>query len=80
MNYFTDLNIAEFLVETGSVSVGDEILITGPTTGLIETQIKEIRVNLLPVNEAVKGDRFSMQIDEHIRRSDKLYKIVPNKQ
>ena len=76
MNYFSNLHIAEFLVETGSVSVGDEIIITGPTTGLVETQIKEIRVNLLSVNEAVKGDRFSMMIDVQIRRSDKLYKII----
>lgn len=76
VNYFTNLNIAEFLIETGSLQVGDRILITGPTTGVVETQIKEIRVNLLPVNEAIKGERFSIPIQEHIRRSDKLYKLI----
>jgi putative protease len=76
MNYFTKIGVAEFLLETKSLHVGDEILITGPTTGVIETTVKEIRVDLKPVEETVKGDRFSIPVDSIVRRSDKLFKIV----
>jgi putative protease len=77
MNYFSKIGVAEFLMETKDLKVGDEILITGPTTGVIETTVKEIRVDLKPVLLTVKGDRFSIPVDNVIRRSDKLFKIVP---
>jgi putative protease len=77
MNYFSKIGVAEFLMETKDLKVGDEILITGPTTGVIETTVKEIRVHLKPVLHTVKGDRFSIPVDNMIRRSDKLFKIVP---
>jgi putative protease len=76
MNYFSKIGVAEFLMETKELKVGDEILITGPTTGVVETTVKEIRVDLKPVSKTVKGDRFSIPVDDMIRRSDKLYKIV----
>ncbi len=76
MNYFSKIGVAEFLMETKDLKVGDEILITGPTTGVVETTVKEIRVDLKPVSKTVKGDRFSIPVDDMIRRSDKLYKIV----
>lgn len=75
-NYFTKIKVAEFLLESNELEVGDHILITGPTTGVVESEIKEIRVDLNPVKKAVKGDRFSIALDTMIRRSDKLYKIV----
>lgn len=75
-NYFSKLQVAEFQLESNELAVGDEILITGPTTGAIETTIEEIRVNLEPVKKAVKGDAFSIKIEEKIRRADKLFKIV----
>lgn len=76
MNYFSKRGVAEFQLETKSLSVGDTILITGPTTGVLQTIVKEIRVDLKPVEKAGKGDRISIPIAEKIRRSDKLYKIV----
>ncbi|PVX52095.1 collagenase [Balneicella halophila] len=75
-NYFSKLKVAEFLVESHDLSVGDEILITGPTTGAVQTTVKEIRVDLKPVQTAVKGESFSMPLDIVVRRSDKLYKLV----
>ena len=75
-NYFSKLGVAEFLMESGELSVGDTILITGPTTGVIETVIDEIRVDLKPVQKTVKGESFSIKMDQKIRRADKLYKIV----
>jgi putative protease len=75
-NYFAKIKVAEFLLESQELKVGDEILITGPTTGVIETTVKEIRVDMKSVEKAVKGDSFSISMDTMIRRSDKLYKIV----
>ncbi|GAB6011217.1 peptidase U32 family protein [Viscerimonas tarda] len=75
IKYFSNLGVAEFLVETQSLKVGDEILITGPTTGAITQIVDEIRVELKPVNETQKGERFSIKTDK-IRPSDKLFKLV----
>lgn len=79
-NYFPKIGVAEFVLETKSLKVGDEILITGPTTGVIEMKVPEIRVDLQPVEEAMKGDRLSIPVKEKIRRSDKLYKWVSPRQ
>ena len=76
MNYFAKLGVAEFKMETGKLQVGDHILITGPTTGVVEAEVEEIRVNLKPVEETKQGERFSIKLNQTIRRSDKLYKIV----
>ena len=73
VRYFSNIKVAEFLMEAGELNVGDEILIIGPTTGVIPMTVSEIRVDLKPVQKAVKGDRFSIQVDEKIRPSDKLY-------
>lgn len=75
-NYFSKMKVAEFLVESRSLSVGDKVLITGPTTGVIETEVKEIRMNRENVQKVRKGDRFSMPVEQIVRRSDKLYKVV----
>ena len=79
-NYFTKIKVAEFKLETNNLKVGDEIVITGPTSGVTETTVKEIRVDLKPVEEAKKGEQISIQIDERIRRADKLYKMVDSKE
>ena len=76
VKYFSNLGVAEFLLESGELHVGDEVLITGPTTGAVFTTIKEMRVELEPVEKAVKGDHFSIKLEEKIRPSDKLYKWV----
>jgi len=78
-NYFSKLQVAEFKMETGNLCVGDHIMIIGPTTGVIEKTVKEIRVDLKTVDETKKGDSFSLPIEEKIRKSDKLYKIVKSK-
>jgi len=80
LNYFSNLKVAEFKMETGSLKVGDEIYVTGPTTGIIKSTITEIRVDLKPVQETVKGEKFSIKLDEKIRRSDKLFKIIDARQ
>ena len=76
IKYFSNLGVAEFLMETQSLKVGDEILITGPTTGAVTQIVDEIRVDLKPVEETVKGEKFSIKVSDKIRPSDKLFKMV----
>ncbi len=74
VRYFSNIGVAEFLMESGELKVGDEVVITGPTTGAIIMTVDEIRVDLKPVERAVRGDRFSIKVDQKIRPSDKLYR------
>lgn len=76
IKHFGNLGVTEFLVETQSIRQGDELLITGPTTGALFVTADDIRVNLETVTEAIKGDHFSIQINEKIRPNDQLYKMV----
>lgn len=76
LKYFSNIGVAEFLMETQSLKIGDEILITGPTTGAVTQIVEEIRVDLKSVEETVKGERFSIKLNDKIRPSDKLFKLV----
>lgn len=73
IRYFSKIGVAEFQLESGELNVGEEIVITGPTTGALIDSVKEIRVDLKPVEKAVKGDRFSMPVSQRVRPSDRLY-------
>ncbi|WP_047444345.1 peptidase U32 family protein [Alistipes sp. ZOR0009] len=74
-NYFGNIGVAEILVEASTISLGENVVIMGPTTGVVETTIEEIRVDLKPVEIAEKGNLCSIRVDR-IRRNDKLYKMV----
>ncbi|MDY5879267.1 MAG: U32 family peptidase, partial [Sodaliphilus sp.] len=73
IRYFSKLGVAEFQMEAGELHVGDEIVITGPTTGALPMTVEEIRVDLKPVEMTKKGERFSIKTDTKIRPSDKLF-------
>jgi putative protease len=76
LNYFARQGVAEFLCEAESLQAGDAILIIGPSTGVIEHTVEEIRVDLQTVNQALPGEKFSMPVPRKVRRADKLYKLV----
>ena len=73
-NYFSKINIAEFLVECNSLKKGDKILITGPVTGVVEHYIESIHGDG-PVEIAEKGMLVSIPVPEKVRKNDKLYLI-----
>jgi putative protease len=75
-NYFTKLNVAEIKLENGDLNKGDVILITGPTTGVVEYTIGEVRVDLKVAEKALKGELCSIKTPDYLRRSDKVYKWV----
>lgn len=76
VKYFSKIGVAEFVIESNELNVGDKILITGTTTGVIEEIVDEIRFDLEPVNCAVKGQHISIRVPEKVRPNDKLYKLV----
>ena len=73
IRHFSKIGVGEFFMEAGELHVGDEVVITGPTTGAIIMKVPELRVDLKPVDTVKKGDLFSMPVPEKIRPSDKLY-------
>lgn len=75
-NYFANLKVGEFKIESFDLHVGEEILIQGPTTGTLQMKVEEIRVDLAPVEKVDKGMLCSIQVPEKVRRGDKIYKWV----
>lgn len=73
IRHFPKIGIGEFQMEAGELHVGDEVVVTGPTTGALIFSIDELRVDLKPVDTVRKGDRFSLPVPEKIRPSDRLY-------
>ncbi len=77
-NYFSKIGVAEIKLETRDLQKGDEIQITGPTTGVYEDVINEIRVDDNVVEKAAKGVYCSIPTNALVRRMDKVYKIEKN--
>lgn len=75
-NFFAKINVAEIRMETHELNIGDEIMIIGPTTGVYEDVIKEIRVDLASADSAKKGELCSIPANDLVRRGDKVYKII----
>ncbi|MDD6863555.1 MAG: U32 family peptidase [Prevotella sp.] len=75
VKYFSKLGVAEFTVDAADFKLGDKLLITGPTTGVIYLDATEIRLELEPVDKAPKGTHVSIPVPEKIRPSDKLFKL-----
>jgi len=75
-NYYKRIQVAELLAEANTIDVNDEILIIGPTTGVIQTHVREIRVGDQSVQTSPRGIKCSLPVEQTVRRSDKLYKLV----
>ncbi len=80
MHYFPKSKIAEFKIDAYDLTLGDSLLITGPTTGVEEFKLTQMLVNDEKKEKAVKGDSVTIPLDFRIRLSDKLYKIVQTPQ
>ena len=79
VKYFSKLGVAEFSCEACEFSVGDKMLITGPTTGVMYVTIEEIHDDTHAVETAQKGTRVAFKVPGKVRPSDKLFKIVKEK-
>ncbi|MCF8332136.1 MAG: U32 family peptidase [Bacteroidales bacterium] len=75
-NYYSKIGVAEIRMQTHELNINDDILIIGPTTGVIEEQIREVRVDMKNVNTIVKCETGSIPVRSMVRRSDKVYKLI----
>jgi len=71
--YFSRLGVGEFYMEAGELKVGDEVIVTGPTTGALIFRAEELRLEVDPVPSVKKGQLFSMPVPAKVRPSDRLY-------
>ncbi|RRD79773.1 U32 family peptidase [Alloprevotella sp. OH1205_COT-284] len=78
MKYFSKLGVAEFLIEAGTISVGDKLVVIGPTTGAMYLRADSIHGNNGAIETAEKGMYVSIPVTDKVRPSDKLYKLVSN--
>lgn len=76
IRYFSRIGVAEVAVEATTFSVGDRLLITGPTTGALWLNAEEIRYDLKPVETALQKQRVSIPVPEKVRPNDKLFKLI----
>lgn len=72
--YFSKLGVGEFMLEAGELNVGDEVVITGPTTGAIILMVEELHGDNGPIDRAVKGDSIAIKVPSKIRPADRLYR------
>lgn len=77
IHYYPKAKIGQFKIEAQQLKVGDNILITGPTTGVIETTLESMRVDDREADIANRGSEVTFHLDQVIRASDKLYKVLP---
>ena len=76
VKYFSKLGVAEFTCEAAEFSVGDKMLVTGPTTGVMYVTVEEIHDDTHSVTTAQKGTRVAFKVPDKVRPSDKLFKII----
>jgi putative protease len=76
-NFFKKLNVAEIKPETGSIYAGDELIFTGPTTGIVECTVTGLRdAAMNEVDSVPAGELCSVHLPGLVRRSDKVFKWV----
>ena len=76
IKYYPKIQVAEFQMDALQLKEGESILITGKTTGVIETEMGKMRVDNNDVSEVNKGDRITFELSDVVRPGDKLYKVV----
>jgi len=76
-NFFNRISVAEARLQTAeSLAVGDELMVTGQTTGVYRATVDELRLDRDPVPEVHQGDAFSFKTSAPLHRGDKVYKVV----
>jgi putative protease len=76
-NFFDKIGVAEVRMDSHDLSLGDKIYVIGPTTGVMETKVEEIRVELRKVGSTRKGENCSIPVPSKVRTGDKVYKVIP---
>lgn len=77
--YFSKIKVGEFILESGSIKVGDTLMITSPDFGIIKERMDRLMVNGIEMKRAEKGDLVTFPCGKKISTKDKLYKMVEAK-
>jgi len=72
-HFFTKISVAVIELKA-SISVGDRILIKGPTTNLEQT-VESMEIEHEKVTQAEAGQSIGLKVDDRVRESDTVYKI-----
>ena len=73
LNYYKKIQVAEILLETSSLSLGDDIMLQGNKTGVAEEKVTSIEIKNKKVKLAKKGQRVGLKIRAIVRENDKIY-------
>jgi UPF0176 protein len=76
-HYYVKAKVGLFVIENKDLSIGDTLLISGPTTGNEKLVLEKMLVNGAENTMAAIGDKVTFEIPFRVRLSDKLYKIIP---
>jgi putative protease len=75
LNYYKDIEVAHILMESGEIRIGNDILIMGETTGVLEIKLEKMSVNDKENLSAKRGDEITLKVPSLVRRNDKVYLI-----
>ncbi|MGC8865041.1 MAG: peptidase U32 family protein [Bacteroidales bacterium] len=75
-NYYSKIGVAEVKLETGDLKPGMQYSINGPTTGVVDGRVEEVRLTYEPVALAPKGSICSFRVSGPVREGDKVFIII----
>ena len=75
LNYYKEIEVAHILMESGEVKIGDNILIMGETTGVLDINLEKMSVDDKDNVSAKRGDEITLKVPSLVRRNDKVYLI-----
>ena len=75
LNYYKEIEVAHILLESGKITIDDEILIMGETTGVLDIKLEKFSVNDMENKIANRGDEITLKVPSLVRRNDKVYLI-----
>lgn len=73
VNYYDDIKVVSLKLETGSIKTNDDLIIIGPTTGVVKMKVKGMLNEGAKVKEVKKGDLITFPVPEKVRKNDKIY-------
>ena len=76
-NYFSNIAVATFEIESGKLKVGDTVHIKGYTTDITET-VCSIQTEHEMIETAKKGDDIGIKVSQKVRGGDKVFVIADN--
>ncbi len=74
-NYFSKISVAAIEMTKGKLKTGDTIHIKGHTTDFEEI-VKSMQIEHDNISEAKTGDSIGLKVSQHVRKKDKVYKVV----